>query len=395
MQTLFLILAIAELLVGLWALWGGIQWFLLVRRGLLRHHGFFAPKVALIVPCKGLERGLEENLAALVAQDYPSYELFIVFAKSDDPAYSVARKIVDANPGKALIVVAGVPANCGEKVNNLRVAVEQLDPSFDVFAFADSDGRPGRQWLARLVAPLADVRVGASTTFRWWLPDRGGFWSALGAAWDASIVTMQGDHAHNFCWGGGTAIRRQTFEQAQVLRWWAGALSDDWAMTNAVRSANQHIHFVPECLVPTLRDSDLSGLLEFTNRQIIITRVYAPNTWTTGAVAQTLYCATVIFGAAALVGAFSTAENWLQSAVLLCLVLLLAAAKGLLRWISVSELLPAWKDKMEEYAWVWTMLAPLAPFLYLVNFAVSAFQRRIVWRGVRYQLVSISQTRIL
>jgi hypothetical protein len=74
---------------------------------------------------------------------------------------------------------------------------------------------------------------------------------------------------------------------------------------------------------------------------------------------------------------------------------LLAAAKGYLRLVAVSELLPAWKEKLLAYGWAWTLLAPLVPFVYLYNSLVAAFTRRIVWRGIRYELVSANQTRIL
>jgi len=35
------------------------------------------------------------------------------------------------------VVIAGSPSNSGEKVNNLRVAVEQLPPEFEVLVFTD------------------------------------------------------------------------------------------------------------------------------------------------------------------------------------------------------------------------------------------------------------------
>jgi cellulose synthase/poly-beta-1,6-N-acetylglucosamine synthase-like glycosyltransferase len=388
-------LVAAEFLIGLWSLWNGFQWLAMARRNLVRHPGFFTPRVALLCPCKGLERGLKENLTALCAQDYSNYEVFFVLARSDDPAYAVAQQVVQAGGAPAHIVIAGPPDGCSEKVNNLRTAVEQLDPSFTVYVFADSDGRPGRQWLAHMVAPLNDAKLGAATTFRWWLPDRGGFWSALGAAWDASIVTLQGEHNNNFCWGGGTAIRREIFDAAGIRAHWAGAVSDDWAMTNALRQTGRHIQFIPECLVPTLRDANAGGLLEFTNRQMIITRVYAPRVWTAGAFAHLLYCATIFLGVALIGQSLIFGELWLRILLLLLLIMLLAAAKGVLRWLAVNELLPAWKLKLTNYAWVWTMLAPFVPFLYAVNFTVSAFSRHIVWRGMRYHLVSATQTRIL
>ncbi len=275
------------------------------------------------------------------------------------------------------------------------MAVEEIPADFEVFAFADSDGRPGRQWLARLVAPLADARLGAATTYRWTLPDRGGFWSALAAAWDASIVTMLGEHTHNFCWGGGTAIRRSVFDASNIREYWKGALSDDWAITRALQSAGRPIVFVPESLTPTPRDMNLRSLVEFTNRQITITRVYSPTTWTLGAISHSIYCGALILGAISIGYAIADSEQWLQVVLLMSVLVLLAAAKGVLRWLAVNDLLPAWKPQLVTYAWAWTLLAPVAPFLYAVNFAVSAFRRRITWRGVSYELISPVQTRIV
>ena len=88
-------------------------------------------------------------------------------------------------------------------------------------------------------------------------------------------------------------------------------------------------------------------------------------------------------------------QLWLETLVLLWLILLLAAAKGVLRWLAALDLLPAWRHKLETYAWAWTILSPLVPILYAVNFMVSAVSRNINWRGVRYRLVSAGQTRIL
>src|SRR5207245_9149151 len=94
---------------------------------------------------------------------------------------------------KAHVIIAGIPSNSGEKVNNLRVAVEQLPPEFEVLVFTDSDGRPGRAWLHHLVAPLGNVRIGATTTMRWLIPNRGNPPTALLAAWNALLVTMLTD----------------------------------------------------------------------------------------------------------------------------------------------------------------------------------------------------------
>ncbi len=394
-MEIFYFLVTLEILIGLYALWEGVRWLTMARKRQRSHPGFYAPRVALICPCKGAEPRLEQNLAALTAFDYPTYEVFFTLASANDPAYSLVRRVVSQSKVPAHIVLAGPPEGCGEKVNNLSAAVLQLPGDFEVLVFVDSDGSPGRHWLRRLVAPLGDSKLGATTTFRWYLPGRGGFWSALAAAWNAPIATYLGEHEKNFVWGGGTAIRRKVFDEINALEFWRGSVSDDYSLTQALRQAGRRICFVPECLVPTIHDADFHGLLEFTNRQIIITRVYAPRLWAMAALAHLLYCVTILLGIALTFAAWLVGAPGVHILLLTLVMALLAAAKGYLRLVAVGELLPAWEEKLLAYGWAWTLLAPLVPFLYLWNSLVAAFTRRIVWRGIRYELVSANQTRIL
>lgn len=392
---LFYILVLLQVLLGSYAVWEGVQWLRLARRSLTSHPGFYAPRVALICPCKGVETALELNLSALTTFDYPNYEIFFALAATDDPAYETVRRVVAGSKKKAHIVVAGLPRERGEKVNNIWAAVEQLSPDFEVLVFTDSDGRPAHHWLHHLVAPLGDGRFGAATTFRWLLPGHGGFASALGAAWNASIATSLAQPGRNFCWGGGTAIRRKVFDECRVLDYWMGSVSDDYSMTRALEHARRRIHFVPECLVPSVHESDFRGLLEFTNRQMVITHVYAPRLWMLTALSHFLYCLTLVLGIGLLLSSWMTGAPGLHYLMLASLAPLLAAAKGYLRMVAVTELLANWKEKILQLGWAWTVLAALVPFLFLANCLVAAFTRRIVWRGIRYELVSPTQTRIL
>jgi hypothetical protein len=73
----------------------------------------------------------------------------------------------------------------------------------------------------------------------------------------------------------------------------------------------------------------------------------------------------------------------------------LSMARGVLRLAAVMELLPDWKSKLLADGWIWTFLAAAAPFLALWNTVVALFTRQIRWRGIRYELLSPGQTRIL
>jgi cellulose synthase/poly-beta-1,6-N-acetylglucosamine synthase-like glycosyltransferase len=243
-----------------------------------------------------MEPGLERNLIALTEFDYRNYELFFILASPSDSAFSTVKRVVEHSKPAAHVIIAERPEACGEKVNNLRVAIEQLPAEFEVLVFADSDGRPGKVWLRRLVAPLNDKQVGAATTMRWLIPNSHNLATALLAVWNASIVTMLSETGKNFCWGGGTAIRRSVFDEIRVFEEWSHSVSDDYSMTRALEHAGRSIVFVPECLTPAYVDVDFRGLLEFTNRQILITKVYSQKNWASGAATHFLYCATLALG---------------------------------------------------------------------------------------------------
>ena len=130
METLFDILALVQIAAGLYLLWQGIQWLAYVQRRLKTDPGFYAPRTAVICPCRGIEPGLEYNLVSLCEFNHQNYEVFFVLASEHDPAHSILKRVVASSRVKAHIVIAGKPENCSEKVSNLRVAVEQLPPEF-------------------------------------------------------------------------------------------------------------------------------------------------------------------------------------------------------------------------------------------------------------------------
>ena len=395
LPLLYVLLAV-QIALGLYSFWDGWEWLRMVRRRLGTHAGFYAPVVGVICPCKGPEPGLEENLTALTRFDYPNYEIYFSLATSLDPALKVIERVKAASSKPAHIVIAGPPADCGEKVYNLRRAVEELPEKFEVVVFTDSDVRLPRGWLSKLVAPLEDPRVGATTGYRWIIPSGGGtFAGALASAWNASVATLLGRARENFCWGGATAIRRKTFAETGVLDAWKGALSDDLALTRALEEAGKPIIFCPECLGVTRHPWTMASLLEFTHRQILLARVYSPGRWARGAAAHLSHSLTLLYTAVVLVAAMVAGDPWIHLALIALVIPFLAALKGAVRTVAVNELLPEWRAQLNAWSWVWTILAPVVPFLFSWNFLTSLVTRRIRWRGIRYKLVSPDVTQIL
>ena len=395
MVILFDFLALVQIASGLYLLWLGIQWLAYVQKRLKIDPGFSAPRTAVICPCRGMEAGLERNLVSLCEFAHQNYEVFFVLASEADPAYLLVKRVAASSRVKATVIIAGKPVNCSEKVHNLRTAIEQLPPEFEILVFADSDGRPGKSWLQRLAAPLSDSRIGATTTMRWFIPNKNNLPTALLASWNASVVTMLGNHSRNFCWGGGTAIRRPFFDEIGMMDIWQYSFSDDYSLTAAVERSGRAIVFLPECLTVSYVETDFGNLLEFTNRQVRITKVYRPQMWAMAFATHLLYCCTLLLGCYVALNLAIQSRPSFQVLFLLLLPLLLASIRGALRVLGATEALPAARAQIMGQSWIYILLTVLTPFLFLVNFFTSLVGRRIRWRGIDYELNSPEQTRVL
>lgn len=392
---LFAFYALAALLIlqGIFSLIEGLRFRAFVLDSLQTSRSSYTPKASIIAPCKGIDRSLKDNLGALFCQDYPDYEIIFAIGSSDDPARQIIEPLIaeHARPA-ARLVIAEASADRSDKVNNLLAALNHVSKDSEAFVFVDSDARVHTEWLRALASELADSKVGAATGYRWYIPERGGFCSALLAAWNGSVATTLGDHGRNFAWGGSTAILRETFERIGVRDRWQHALSDDYALTRAVQQAGLLIKFVPRSLLPSREDVGLSELLEFTTRQVTITRIYRPNVWWTGLISHLLFNLT-FFGGLALIltGAIGGGDTRLPVAML-AMIYLLGSIKGALRMIAASALLQTERHEIRRTWWMFCLLWPLAAVLFLYNFIKSATTRRIKWRGVVYEMRSPTET---
>lgn len=379
---LYYFLAAVACWFGIQSLLNGMRFAAYVRRETSRALPDFQPFVSVIAPTRGFEPGFEDNVRPLLNQNHAAYEVLFVF---DDQADSFVE-IVERLGGRT--VISGPAKGTGQKVHNLIAGVREIDPRCEVIVFVDTDARPNTNWLRQLVAPLADETLGASTGYRWFVPESGGLASRLRGVWNASIASALGANTEkNFCWGGSTAIRRATFDRLNVLDHWQGTVSDDFTITRVLKEAELPIHFTPNCLVASVGDCGFRELLEFTTRQIQITRVYASHLWLALLLGSGLFC-TVFFGGIVLSIVTGSVPVW----VIVVVLFLLGAAKSFIRWRAVSE----HGSKLNNRdLWAHIFLWPFASLLYFWNTIVAGFSRRIKWRGITYELKSSSEAVII
>ena len=118
------------------------------------------PPLTLLKPLKGLEDGLEENLASFYAQDYPG-PLQIVFASTepDDPGIAVARAVAARYPQIASdFVCSRADYGLNPKVSNMRGGL--LAAKHDLVLQSDANVRLPAGHLRQMVSEK--IREGAS-----------------------------------------------------------------------------------------------------------------------------------------------------------------------------------------------------------------------------------------
>ncbi len=402
METVFTVLGVILFLQSLLALAAALRFSRYSLRDTGPRTSRYQPKSVIIVPCKGLEHDFEENIRALFGQEYRDYEIIFATESQADPAYGVLSKLIkNYSRRPAWLVIAGEAKTRGQKVHNLLAAVDMLnsiDRRAEVIVFADSDARVSKHWLSELVAPLGDKRIGATTGFRWYLPVNGGFNSLLLSVWNSSALSLLGERS-SFAWGGSTAIRRETFDRLNIKQRWQGALSDDYALSGAIHEAGQRIKFVSHCLVASYADANFGELLEFSTRQMRITRVYAPRLWQIAAVSHCLYNLTFWGGLVWLIAmAFAGKLSFLPAA-LLTGIFLLGATTSWTRAVVAAQLLFTNRASIkklwwQKHWWGYVLLGPLVSLLYVYNVFASAWTKRIVWRGIGYEMISPRETTI-
>jgi ceramide glucosyltransferase len=377
---------------------GGINYLDFFKRELAKPKSDFAPFVSVIVPCRGLDAGLEKNLSALFGQDFPAYEVIFVTDDENDKAVKIIAEVSrkGAKRAKSKLVISGKAEGESQKVRNLREAVLEVSAESEVFVFVDSDARPAKAWLKNLIAPLADEKIGAATGYRWFVSKKFGFASELRAVWNASIASALGANLEsNFCWGGSMAIGRETFEKLQMREKWRGVLSDDFAVTRAMKDAGLPVYFVPQALTASVEDCTFAELLEFTTRQMKITRVYAPHLWKQSFVGAFLFNLVFVWGISII--AFNSTDTlafWF-ALVSLFLISAFSTGKAWLRLKAVKLILRDYEKDLRRQFWTQNTLWIFSPALFFYNSACALFSRKILWRGIAYELKSPDKTIII
>lgn len=346
------------------------------------------PRTVIILPCKGQAdelRDLEDNLQAMLTQDYQDYRMIFAVGDPDDIALPILNKLADQHPNTKVVIAEHRPGQ-SQKISNQLRALDELDDDDEVIVFMDSDARPDPNHLANLIAPLADPTIGTTTGFRWYTPVQGGFGSWLRAAWNLGGMPFLIEPKYNYAWGGAMAIRREVFDACGIAQYWSTALSDDLGLSLLVKKAGYRIHLAPQCLVHSPEDLTLLQTIEWTSRQTLVCRIYNPMMWRDLFIGELITSVTLMTAAVtALHGIQSATPLW--TTVGAAAILLIASGRSLYQ-AQIIQIARRLSPQLvnQSATWPLILLAPLVNPLMLYNSFKSWLSRKMTWRGITYYL---------
>jgi hypothetical protein len=351
--------------LGLWRTWRA-------RRSDGRGNVPAREQVEILVPVKGVFADQEQILGSLLEQDYPCYRVLLIVEDEKDPAAGVVDRLCRQYPHAAKIV-SGISTSCAQKNHNLVQGLRSLKSDTEILVFCDSTNAAPRDWLGKLVNPILAGDAEAVTTFRAFEPaplTLGGVCQALYASMILLLATVVPKP-----WGGGTAIRRRTFDRLNVVKAWSRTVVDDLVLGNLLESAGIPVRMDPcRLLRSPLRNQTVRGFLDYLDRQILFPKFTNPGIWA-ASTALHLNFTVALLTAITLALLFPFGRVGLASGI---------ASYGFLAILVTVGLALKWTNPFPIPAGRW--IAGIVPCVVLAAgiFLRSLLLKHIDWHGRRY-----------
>ncbi len=221
-----------------------------LRHRLLREHAAGPlPPVSILKPVHGLDGRFEKCIRSHALLDYPDYE--VVFGVSDpaDPAVPAIERLAAEFPHVRLVISrASAPNGKVGVMIGLAAAARH-----SVLVVNDSDIEVPRDYLRRIVPPLADERVGMVTClYRAHAATLTGRLEALGIATDfaPSVLVAPLAGVSEFALGSTMAFRASDLAKIGGFAAIGDYIADDYQLSRRIRESGKTVVF-SKCVVET------------------------------------------------------------------------------------------------------------------------------------------------
>jgi cellulose synthase/poly-beta-1,6-N-acetylglucosamine synthase-like glycosyltransferase len=320
------------------------------------------PRTLVIIPCKGVDLNMVENLKSIANQAYHNFDIIAVV---DDPQDLAVKEIRDAD---IQFISSSMPqSRASGKVKALLTALKKY-PDYEVYVVADTDIIVDSNWLRSLISPLADGTVGISTMFPFF--NSGGEpVTTLKMVWGFVGESLMDSEETRFGWGGSIAFRKDLIDEEfyKLAQESVYAVSDDVCLTMTARRKNLKIVYVKDSQPHINSKETFDSFMEWANRETALSIMGYKANFIMGII---YYGAEVVL---------------LLSAIILSVLvtpLFLLLLIHYIRNVALSYTRAGGNANMFV-----PFVVLMLPFIYLSNLTTAKGMRQITWRGKTYPIV--------
>jgi len=338
------------------------------------------PPVTVMKPLCGLDPELRDNLRSFCRLDYPAYQIVFGVRSAGDPALAIACEIQREFPERDIAIVVDQRIHgANYKVSNLINMIAEA--KHDVLVIVDSDMRVAPTYLARIVAPLVDPKVGAVTCLYHARPVDHQLATRLSAMFVndwfmPSVLVAIALRPMDFCLGATMALRRDALTAVGGLEALKSYLADDFMLGCLLVGKGYEIRLSDYIVEHVVQESDLATTFQRELRGARSIRMLRPLGY---AFSFTTYTLTVSGIAALLLDAIDGSDPLAIVCLVTAFVLRTILRHRVRSTIGAGRVLPLW-------------LLPLRDAFGFGVWAMSFLGRDVNWRG---QNLSVDRTGIL
>jgi len=338
------------------------------------------PAVSILKPLKGVDPEIWESFCSHCEQDYPEFELIFGVNDADDPACDVVRRLQQAYPNMPVrLLVCDQVLGANRKVSNLAQMAKAA--RYDVLVVNDSDIRVARDYLKRIVAPLADSGVGLVTCLYRGVPATtlGSRLEALGIGTDFALGVLSArflEGGIRFGLGSTLAFRRGDLAASGGFEALTDYLADDYELGRRIAAKGKRVELSGTTVATFL---PAYSFAEFWQHQLRWARTIRDAR--RGGYVGLLFTFGLPWALAALIA--SRGAGWAWALFAMTLLLRVIAGSG--------AALAALRDQCAvKNAWLFPLRDLIAPLVWFGGL----FGNRIHWRGDAFVLRDGKLTRV-
>lgn len=338
------------------------------------------PPISILKPLKGADPNLLECLRSHCLQDYPEYEIIFGVHDANDPALETAKALQSEFPGRVIVcVVCAELLGANVKVSNLAQMLAKA--RYEHLIVNDSDIRVEPDYLRRVIAPLADPRVGLVTCLYRGAPGPtlGSRLEALGIGTDfcpSVLAARQIEGGIRFGLGSTLAFRRSELEKIGGFASFADYLADDYELGKRLAGLGFAVK-LSDAVVETNLPS--YSVRDFFAHQLRWAR--GVRDARAGGYAGLIFTFGIMWALAGVLASRGALWSWiaLSSTLVLRMAVALMVGRSILR-----------DERVVRDAW----LIPLRDLVAAVIWTASLVGHSVTWRGDRFRLSRGKLTRI-